>query len=451
MSTHRRIGTVVTLAVLTVAPARGQQSPAKGQEAPSSALAGPMAGQYVDECGGIGLDAAIARALEREPSLRSARADIDVAQGLQRQASLRANPTFTFERREEPAGTDNLTSVGVAWPLDLFRRSGRVRSAEREVDVRRLAANDRQRLLAADVRTFYDAAAAAVREVTVADELVTAADRQWNVVRARVEAGAAPPIERDLLEVELRRLEAERLRAGGRADVAMVQLKRILGMSPEDALSLRETLETLVARSAAAPTPEAPALTTARADVRAAEARVTLADARIDQERRNGRLDVSVFGTYMRMDAGFPQQGVGPSGELERVRGRFNYIAGGAMVVVPVFGRNQGQIAAAQAERSVAEARRDAVTLDARAEVAAAQARDARARQAVRLYESGVRRLARQNLDVVRQTFDLGRTTVFEVLTEQRRVLEVEQAYTSALREAWEAHADLTRALGDMP
>ena len=65
------------------------------------------------------------------------------------------------------------------------------------------------------------------------------------------------------------------------------------------------------------------------------------------------------------------------------------------------------------------------------------------------LYAVGVRALASRNLDVVRQTFELGRATVFDVLTEQRRFLEIEQAYTAALREAWEARATLKRALGE--
>ena len=59
------------------------------------------------------------------------------------------------------------------------------------------------------------------------------------------------------------------------------------------------------------------------------------------------------------------------------------------------------------------------------------------------------RTLARQNLDVVRQTFGLGRGTVFDVLAEQRRYLDFEQAYTAALAEAWDARASLKRALGD--
>ena len=438
MTTSRRITTFLIGAVFLAATARGQQAAQLSSGAP----------QYVDERAGLGLDDAIARALEREPSLRAARADIDVARGLRQQAGLRPNPTLTFERRDEPAGTDNQTSVGVEWPLDLFRRSGRVQAAERGLEATQLAVTDRERLLAADVRMQYGVAAAAVRDVIVADEVVATARRQLDLVRARVDVGGTPPLERDLLDVELRRFETAQLLAVGRADAALVQLKQLLGMSPEEPLRLRETIETLVAGSSTPASPASSGSIAARPDVREAEARVTLADARIDQARREGRFDVSLYGTYMRMDAGFPQQGFGLTGALERVRGRFNYVAGGAMVMVPLFNRNQGQVAAAQAERSGAQARREAAELAARTEVAVAQARDMQAQRAVGLYTGGMRKLARQNLDVVRQTFDLGRATVFDVLTEQRRYLEIEQAYTAALREAWEARAALTRALG---
>jgi outer membrane protein, heavy metal efflux system len=438
MRTARRIITVMVVAIALAAPARGQGT------APSA-----LASQYVDERSGLGLDPAIARALEREPSLRAVRSDIEAARGLQQQGGLRPNPTLTFERRDEPGGTDNLTSIGIQWPLDLFRREGRVETAERGLQATQFAVADRERVLVAEVRMQYGVAAAAVRDVVVADELVAAAERQWEIVRARVDAGGTPPLERDLLEVELRRLEAGRLLAAGRADVAVVQLKQLIGMSPDEPLLLRETLEMLVTGSPAAAS-VAPAAIATRPDVREAEARVALADARIDLAQREGRLDVSLFGTYMRMDAGFSQQGVGSTGALERVRGQFNYVAVGAMVTLPLFNRAQGQVAAAQADRFGAEARREAADLAARAEVAAAQARDTRARRAVGLYSGGMRTLARRNLDVVQQTFDLGRATVFDVLAEQRRYLEVEQAYTTALREAWEARAALKRALGEM-
>ena len=128
-------------AVVLAVPARGQ-----GPAPPA------LASQYVDERAGVGLDTAIARAREREPSLRAVRADIEVAQGLRQQAGLRPNPTLTFERRGEPGGTDNLTSIGIQWPLDLFRRDGRVQTAERGLQATQLAVADRERLLIADVR-----------------------------------------------------------------------------------------------------------------------------------------------------------------------------------------------------------------------------------------------------------------------------------------------------------
>src|SRR5688572_26564865 len=120
MRIRLRIITFVVGAVVVAVPARGQGT------VPSA-----LASQYVDERTGLGLDTAIARALEREPSLRAVRAEIEVAQGLRQQAGLRPNPTLQLERRDEPAGTDYLTSIGIQWPLDLFRRAGRVQTAER--------------------------------------------------------------------------------------------------------------------------------------------------------------------------------------------------------------------------------------------------------------------------------------------------------------------------------
>ena len=161
-------------------------------------------------------------------------------------------------------------------------------------------------------------------------------------------------------------------------------------------------------------------------------------------------MDMSVFGSYMRMDNGFPQQGVGADGTLERVRGRFNYAAVGASVTFPIRNRNQGQVAASVADKTAAEARREAVALAADADLTAAVVRDRQAQAAFRVYRAGVRDLARRNLDVVRQTFELGRATVFDVIAEQRRYLDVERDYTMAAREVWEARTALQRARGEV-
>ena len=408
-----------------------------------------LAPKYVDAAAGLTLRDAIGRALEHEPSIRAARTEADVARGMRVQAALRPNPTVSFMRQQEPAGTDNQTRVEVQWPLDLFRKPGRVGVAEREVEVTERAVADRERLLAVDVRMKYGEVAATLRELAVSDDLVAATVRQSALVRARVEQGSTPALERNMVDVEVRRLEAERLLQAGKVEASLMALKRLLGVSADERFQVRDTLESLVQGEVTMPLLSAAAVG-ARPDVQEAEARLRVADARIDRARREGRMDVSLFGMYMRMDAGFPQQGFNNRGDLEPVRGLFHYVSGGAMVTVPLRNRNQGEIASVQAVRVGAEATLAAVQLTANAEVAAARARDDYARRAIAVYAEGARTLARQNLDVVTQTYGLGRATVFDVLNEQRRYLDLERAYTAALREAYEARTALRRALGDV-
>ena len=409
-----------------------------------------VAERYVDPVNGISLEQAITRALDQEPSLRAARSEIDVARGMRLQASLRPNPNLSFERRDEPGGTDNVTTVAVEWPLDLFRRSGRVAVADREVAAVQLAVADRERLLAAEVRMRYGDVLATVRDLAIFDELVGATRRQHQLLRSRVEEGATPPLERDLLDVELRRLESDRLLLAGRTEAALFELKRVLGMRADATLTVRDTLEELVRRegTAAPQVAGTSAVLDQRADVREAAARVDVATAKIDRVRAEGRFDISLFANYMRMDAGFPQRGFTADGDLERVRGLFHYVTMGAMISVPLLNRNQGEIAAARAERDGAAAAHEAARLAADTELAAARARDEHARQAVSAYTGGAQTLARQNLTIVGQSYELGRVTVFDVLAEQRRYLEVERGYTDALRAAYEARTALNRALG---
>jgi cobalt-zinc-cadmium efflux system outer membrane protein len=413
----------------------------------ASSVAQPAA-SFVDPVNGLSLDQAIGRALAQEPSIRAARTAIEVARGMRQQAGLRPNMATSAEFRGEPAGTDNQAMVSVEWPLDLFRREGRIAVADREVAAAVLSVADRERLLAADVRAKFGDALAAVRDLMILDELIDAARRQYDLLRSRVDEGASPPLERDLVDVELRRMNADRLLQLGRVERAMIELKRILGASPDDTLRLRDALEDVVGRESSI-APAADDAWEERADVREAAARVAIAEANIDRAERNGRLDVNLFAGYMRMNSGFPQIGLSPAGVPERVHGIFHYVSGGATLTLPFFDRNQGQVAAARAERAGAIASQDAAALSAKAEIAAARAADRRAREAVQLYAGDAHTLARQNLAVVRQSYELGRSTIFEVVAEQKRYLDFERGYTDALRAAYEARTALTRALGE--
>jgi cobalt-zinc-cadmium efflux system outer membrane protein len=415
----------------------------------SLCLAASVRAQQAPTSDGLSLTQAIAVALSREPATRAARADVELARGMRLQAGLRANPTIAFERREEPGGTDATTSTAIEWPLDLFRRKTRIAVADAAVTVAEYEEADARRQLAGDVAAAYGNVAAAARELAITDEVLAAASHQLELLRARAAQGSTPTLDRDMMDVDVRRIQAEREAQVGRADRAVLQLKRLLGMSPDAPVRVTQTLEDLMVAEGVTLATGADPLPT-RPDVQASEARVRAAEERIANARREGRPDVTVFGSYMRMDAGFPQQAFGAGGGLERVRGRFQYWTAGARVVVPLWNRQQGTLAAATAAREGAEARAEAARLTAASEMAEALLRYDHARRAVAVYQDGVRPLARRNLDTIRETYQLGRATVFDVLAEQRRYLDTERGYTEALSEAFASRVDLGRAAGDI-
>src|SRR5262249_17832903 len=101
-----------------------------------------LSDRFIDPQSGLSLDNAIRQALEREPTLRRVRSEVEVAQGKRLQATLRSNPTVSIEQRQEPTSPDNQTMAQVQWPLDLFRRPARVAVADRAIEVSERAVED---------------------------------------------------------------------------------------------------------------------------------------------------------------------------------------------------------------------------------------------------------------------------------------------------------------------
>ena len=396
---------------------------------------------------GLSIEQAIEEALRQEPALAAARAEIGVAAGERRQAALRPNPDVMFEQREQVRGMDRQTNVSVEMPLDLFARGPRMLTADRRVGAAEAAVRERERQVAIAVRAQYGMVLEAVRRLEIAEEVLAASRRTYELLRGRAEEGAAPPLERDIALVELRRLESTRELATGRLAMALAGMKRVLGRAPEGDLSLRASLEMAVEQDAAhaVRTRSGP-----RADVVEAEVQAAVAAARTRQADQEARPSFSIFGGYMRMNQGFSQSGFNPLGGLEPIQGTFNNVAAGVRVSIPLFNRGQGSLAAARAGEIAAAETVKARRLDAAAEAAAAVARLDAARRAAASYSTDVRGLARRNLDVMRETHALGRVALFDVLNEQRRYLEFQSTYTDVLAELFAAVTALWGATGDV-
>jgi cobalt-zinc-cadmium efflux system outer membrane protein len=430
MMSPRRLSMVVILAVVM-----RQLVPVLAQ----AQLAAPASELTIEEL--------VARALADNPDLRATRAEVDAAGGRLRQAGLRPNPELDLGGQKALSPDNNLT-VTLRVPLDLNdRRGGRVAVAEQDLELRRKQLADRERRLRTDVRMKAGEMLAARRNLQITDELLDVNRSALGVVGNRVREGAAPTIDENLQLVEVNRLDANRQLLSSRVEIATLQLKLLAGMAADAPLTVRGELAT------APPTLErAEAVQRAlasRPDLAAARADVAVARAMIRKEQAEGRWDASVNVGYMRQDFGFGGlNGLTNSGQTRPIQDTFHYFGGGVTIMLPVLNRNQGNIAAAEAGVRAAERRLEFAMLTTQQEVEAAFAQHEAARRSLEIYERGVRDVARRNLAVVRQSYELGRGSLLDVIAEQRRFIDVETGYTDVLKQVYDAAVEVERAVG---
>lgn len=411
------------------------------QQKPQSSIS-----RYYDPKTGLSADEAVAYALAHNGELAAVRNEVEASRGLVQQASLRANPQLEIERQEQINGSDNDTMVGAMLPLELGgRRPARILVAQRELEMKERLLEDRERLLATEVRSKFGQALGEFLKLGFTEDLLLTTDEGYRLVAARVTEGRTAPLEQNMVLVEVNRIRSMRESNQGRVEVALLELRNLIGMRPEEPLRLRGDLDHLIE-----PLPSVAISTELalreRPDLQAARALETLTEARIAQARSEGRIDASLTGKYELMNFGFSQRGFNSSGQLVPIQGRFHSLAVGITLDLPVRNRNQGAIAAAGAEKAAATQRREFAELTVRREVASAFARYQSAARAAEIYRVGVQGQANANLEVVRQTYELGSKTLLDVIAEQRRFIEVQTGYIEALVNTYQARVEIERA-----
>ena len=410
--------------------------------APSS-----MYAQYIDPVDGLTADEVVRYALAHNGELAAARQMIAEARGRLRQAGLRSNPTVESSTTRAVTSPDNMAMIGAELPLELGgRRKARVEVAQRELEMRQAEVADFERKLAAEVRMKYAEVIASARNLRFTEALLTLTRDSHRLVQARVERGKSAPLEQNLVFVELNRVDATRINFEGKTEVALLELKKTIGMQPGEPLKLRGEFYTN-----RQPSPQSDAIRNAlatRPDLVAARAAEALSQAQIEQARVEGKVDASIFANYQRQNMGFDVRGFNDAGALVPVQGVFHYATFGVRLTLPVRNKNQGNIEAAVAAADAAKSRSEFGELVVRNEVAAAYARFERAQQALAVYREGVRNQAERNLEVVRQTYTLGQKTALDYIGEQRRFVEVETGYTEVLKEYFNSLVELERAAG---
>jgi cobalt-zinc-cadmium efflux system outer membrane protein len=405
------------------------------------------ASDFLDLQQGVTEAELVTRALASNPTLAAQRQQIEMAKGDVTQARLRKNPSLTLGGLKEVNGGDNSFNVGGMLPLELYgRRARRTEVAENKEDATQQSVGDQERLLTGEVRTRFGEALASIRNLMFAEQLLKVNRDFLKLMEDRVREGATPTLDADETRVEVNRIESLRIDYQSKAEIALLALKEAVGIAPEEAIRLKGALEL-----GPHTYDQKQLLQLAidhRPDLAMQRAKEALANAELRLDRATAKPDVSVFGGYQRPDSGFSQQGFDAAGNLTPIRQTFNYATFGLNIDLPIFNRNQGAVVADTAAIQAARSQIAAVDLNLRHEVAQNLVRFNGAETRVSVYRSGVRDQAAHNLDVVRQTYSYGRTTLLDVIAEQRRYIDIETGYTDILLDAYAARIGLEQAVG---
>ncbi len=345
---------------------------------------------------------ALARLSVDSPRVRAMRAGIDIARVDVLTAGRWPNPRVTFDRESVAGITENM--VMVAQPLPITGRRGlEVDAASAMVAATSSRSDDEIRRLRADLRlAFADLVAAQTRE----RELTGAADRLRglaDVLGKREAAGDAAGFdrlraEREVLEFEadraaarIERARAQGILAGFFADVA--DASRLVAVGAATAPVTVPPLEALV-ESAEATRGELLAL---RHEIEAARLSERAAGRRLIPEPE------IVAGTKSSTVGG------GDLGSVITVH-----------ATIPLFDRARPERALALAKGAQAEARRNALRLTLRGQIAALRAVVLERRAAAERYRAEAIRSADQIERIAQVSYDAGERGILELLDAYR-------------------------------
>jgi len=372
---------------------------------------------------GVALDLAITNNLE----LAAVRRGRAIRQAHVSTARLWDNPEFSAEiTRDTPHG-----DVAIALPVDLGRvRSRRVDLAKEELvmaDVEEAAA---LRDLRRKVRLAFYGLLAADEQVALADGVLTGAERMKEVAQARYEEGAAPRL--DVMEAELGAIRA-------RADMDLARSSRRAVQADLNALLNRPPGITLTLAGGSSDLPSFPTMDRATADAFASNVDMRAADreAAIEERRlsllKAERTPVPTFSVGTALNA----------------PGEFNVGAhAGVSVAIPLFSRNQGEIAASMATIDLIKARREAIRRQVEANLFSALERATAQKARAESYRTALVPTAVAIQGLAEESYRLGRDSILTALLAQRALRDVKSEYLEALLALQAAVADLEDILG---
>ena len=363
--------------------------------------------------------------------LRVARLETVESLGAARQAGAFPNPTANITHEPLSGGTADYAEsyFNLSQRLELpGRRSARTEGAAWTVRAAQARLRADSARLAFEVKSTYV-------EAVLTEDLLAVTERVAGVFREAARSAMVREAEGDISAYDLRRILIERSRyenllADAEIRVSSVRRRLALLILPES--DVAEVAPTELDDDG----PPEPALGAAvlavasrRQEITSAQAAVEAAAASVRLRRAERIPDVTATGGYKRQSDG--------------LSGAFLGVA----IPIPLFNRNSGAVASAEARVSAFETRLDLT----RRQV------DNDLRRAIESYESVKRRAnllgdlpdpSSDLLEIAQVAYDLGEMGLLEILDAAEALRGAENAEAQLKADLWTAYFDLERAIG---
>jgi cobalt-zinc-cadmium efflux system outer membrane protein len=389
----------------------------------------------------ITLEQALDMAKRNNPTLQANQTLIQQNKAQEITANLRPNPVLSWDTQFLPLFAPSLWSDSNYWETQaqydvgvgyLFergkKRQHRLDAAKTATAVTESQVEDAQRTVLANAAQLFVAALLAKSNLEFAESLLDSYKKTVDISEERHKAGAMS--RNDLLKIQLQSLQFE-------SDVSNAQLARAQALA-----SLRQFLGfdsapadyEVVGSLAYEPVTARPEDLQARAlanrpDLQAAQRSVVASQSQVGLAKANGKVDLNVNFDYTRLN----QNNLGAF--------YFN-------IPLPVFNKNQGEIARTQYAVTQSQFQQKAAEQQVLTEVQNDYEGLRRSEQVLRLYDQGYLDKATESLDITRFSYEHGAASLLDFLDAERSYRSTQLSYRQALATYMTSLEQLRQAVG---
>jgi cobalt-zinc-cadmium efflux system outer membrane protein len=401
-------------------------------------LAGPLFAQRTGPTS-ITLEDAIQMALQHNHNMLAARTTIQQSEAEETTANLRPNPTLFADWEYLPLTHSAQNSqylhdsteadIGVSYLLERGKkRQHRLQAAKDVTAQTRSLVTDNERALSFNTASLFVNAQFAESALELADKGLKSFQKTVDLSQLRYDKGAIS--EDDYLKIKLQLLQFET--DYQQAELAKVQalsdLRQLLGYEsvsadydvagPFDYHPLKGNLEDFQLKALQN-----------RPDLRAAQQGVTAAQSQYELQRAIGKQDVTVQSNYSHVNG-------------------INAASVYGSIPLPIFNRNQGEIARTRIAITQSQEQEKATNGQALTDVRDAYEGLRVSDRIVMLYRSGYLDVAEKDRDIAEYAYQRGAVSLLDFLDAERNYRATQLAYRQALASYLLALEQLRQAVG---